>query len=257
MGGGDARKKAIIFEGEEISYREFDAQIKTNACMLKDGLSVKQGNRIAYLGQNYPQILVMFFACARLDAIFIPLNWRLTPTEHLHMLQDSGSSILFVDSLYCEQSEILKAELPDCKFITVQQEQKAGWLVLPELLEQAQGDDLHPGVGLEATMVIIYTSGATGLSKGAMLTQKAIQYNAFNSTIMHDMTSEDLILAMLPLFHVSGLNIQTTVGFHAGATVLLHRVVNAEQTLKAIIEDKSTLTIILPAHMSVLDELPG
>ncbi len=249
-------KIAIRFEDEEITYSEFDALVKTNASMLKNKLGVKQGDRIAYLGQNRPQILIMFFACARLGAIFIPLNWRMAPAEHLHMLNDSGASIICVDDPYCDQCEDLKTGLPDCKFIAVQQEHEADWLLLPELLEHAQGDDHYPDIGLEAPMVIIYTSGTTGFPKGTVLTQEAIQYNAFNSTIMHDMSSEDLILTMLPLFHVGGLNIQTTAAFHAGATVLLHKIFNAEQVLQAIIHDKSTLTIILPAHMPLLDALP-
>ncbi|MEE9158454.1 MAG: AMP-binding protein [Gammaproteobacteria bacterium] len=113
-------KIAIRFEGQEISYPKFNDRIKASARMLKNGLDVKPGDRVACLGQNHPQVLALVFAYARLGAIFVPLNWRLAPKEHLHMLKDSGAGILFVDEPYREQCEELKNELPDCQFIAVQ-----------------------------------------------------------------------------------------------------------------------------------------
>jgi fatty-acyl-CoA synthase len=249
-------KIAICFEGKDISYPEFNDQIKANARMLKNKLGIKPGDRVAYLGQNDPQILILVFACARLGAIFVPLNWRLAAQEHLHMLKDSGARLLFVDEMYREQCEDLKNDLPDCKFIAVQGDEKPGWLMLADCKENEVGDDHYPDIGLDKPLLIVYTSGTTGKPKGAVLSQEAIEYNAFNSTVMHDMTSNDFILTFLPLFHVGGLNNQTTAGFHAGATVILHRVFEPEQVLHSIVHEKSTLTIILPAHMPLLRALP-
>lgn len=251
-----AEKIAIRFAGQGTSYAEFNRQIKACARMLKNGLGVEPGDRIAYLGQNHPRILVLLFACARLGAIFVPLNWRLTPTEHLYVLKDSGARILLVDDPYREQCEELKTALPGCQFVAVQGKAGAGWLALGDLLQAAAGDDHYPDIGLDRPLLLIYTSGTTGFPKGAVLTQEAIQYNAINSIIMQDMTSADRILTFLPLFHVGGLNIQTTAGFYAGATIILHPVFAAEQVLNSIVHEKATLTIILPAHMPVLLELP-
>ena len=249
-------KTAIRFEGREISYREFNAEIKANARLLKHQLGIKTGDRIAYLGQNDPKMLVFVFSCARLGAIFVPLNWRLAPVEHQHMLADSGASLFFVDEPYVEQCEALKSDLANCQFIAVQGETKSDWPTLPALPRQEEGDDEYPGIGPGAPMLIVYTSGTTGFPKGAVLTQEAIQYNALNSTVMHDLTSEDVILTLLPLFHVGGLNNQTTAGFHAGATVILHRVFDPAAALRSIVDEKSTMTIILPAHMPALRGLP-
>ena len=76
------QKTAIRFEGQEISYPEFNDQISASARALRNELGVRPGERVAYLGQNDPRILVLFFACARLGAILVPLNWRLAPQEH-------------------------------------------------------------------------------------------------------------------------------------------------------------------------------
>jgi len=250
-------KTAIRFEGEDLSYREFDARIKAFARMLKNELDVKPGDRVAWLGQNDPRTLILLFSCARLGAILIPLNWRLAAKEHQFMLSNSGAGVLFVDKPYREQCEALRTELTDCKFVSVHDGAQSGWLNLAEMVERAGGDDCYPDIGLEYPVLIIYTSGTTGFPKGAVLTQEAVQYNAFNSTVVHDMRSEDLILTFLPLFHVGGLNVQTTPGFHAGATVILHRTFDPELVLDAIVREKPTLMILVPAQMAPLQATPA
>ena len=170
-----AEKTAIRFEGEAISYPEFNRQIKASAQVLKNGLGIQPGDRIAYLGQNHPRILVLLFACARLGATFVPLNWRLTANEHLYVLHDSGAKTLLVDNPYREQCEGLKTALPDCQFVSVQGDQSPGWLTWADLLKAAAGDDHYPDIGLDQALLIIYTSGTTGFPKGAVLSQEAIQ----------------------------------------------------------------------------------
>jgi fatty-acyl-CoA synthase len=250
-------KIALHFEGEDISYRDFDARIKANARALTNELGVEAGDRVAYLGQNHPQSLVLFFACARLGAIFVPLNWRLAPPEHRHILKDSGARALIVDEPYREQCEPLSAELENCTFIALHGDAGGGWLLLPDLIENGKGDVPPPHAGGESPLLLIYTSGTTGFPKGAVLTHDSVQYNAYNSIVMHDMTSHDVVLTVLPLFHVGGLNNQTTPAFYAGATVILHRVFNPARMLDDLLRKKPTLTIILPAHMQPLRELPG
>jgi fatty-acyl-CoA synthase len=249
-------KIALRFEDDAITYLDFNQQIKRNARMLKHTLGVQPGDRVAYLGQNHPQVLMLVFACARLGAIFMPLNWRLAPQEHLHMLKDSAAETLFIDELYYEQCKELQQELPDCRFVTVQDSGDSGWDELFDLLQRAEGDDCYPDIGMQSPLLLIYTSGTTGKPKGAVLSQEAVQYNAFNSIILHDMNSEDTILTFLPLFHVGGLTNQTVTAFYAGATVILHRVFNPALVRDSIMQEKPTLTIVLPAHMPALRALP-
>ena len=248
---------AIRFEGQDIRYPEFDAEIRACARMLRNELAIKPGDRVAYLGQNHPRIFALLFACARLGAMFVPLNFRFAPREHLYMLKDSGASLLIVDDPYREPCESLRGELPDCRFIAAAGASSPDWPLLADLLASAAGDDAWPDIHLDRPVLIVYTSGTTGFPKGAVLTQEAIHCNALNSLLMHGMTSADRILTVLPLFHVGGLNNQSTPGFYVGATVLLHARFDPGQILHAVVEEKATLTIILPAHMPPLRALPG
>ena len=90
------------------------------------------------------------------------------------------------------------------------------------LLEGASGDGRNPHVDTSSPLLIVYTSGTTGRPKGAVLRQEALVWNAVMSQHMHDMTAQDHVLTVLPMFHVGGLNIQTTPALQLGATVTLH-----------------------------------
>jgi fatty-acyl-CoA synthase len=125
-------------------------------------------------------------------------------------------------------------------------EGRSAWSDLAELLEGAA--PLEPGSGGELALpvLIVYTSGTTGRPKGAILTQEALFYNALNSIAALDMTSADHVLTVLPMFHVGGLNIQTTPAIHAGATITIARRFEPAETLSLIASRRPTLFLAVP-----------
>ena len=243
-------KTAIRFEGVDISYAGFDKQIGRVAAMLSVGLNVQRGDRIAFLGLNSPQMLAMMFACARIGAILVPLNWRLAPPEHDYILKNAGVKVLFCEDEFAEGAASIGDDLARCRIVSMTSE-------YGDLLEAAGEDVQDPTVGPDDPLLIVYTSGTTGRPKGAVLTQNAMTFNAVNSAAMHDMTSEDVVFTNLPMFHVGGLNIQTTPALHAGATVILHRRFEADATVQVINEEKPTLLILVPALMAAVLQHPG
>jgi fatty-acyl-CoA synthase len=106
-------------------------------------------------------------------------------------------------------------------------------------------------------LLIVYTSGTTGLPKGAVLTQQAVFCNGVMSHHMHAMTPDDHVLTVLPFFHVGGLNIQTTPALHLGATVTIHRRFDPGATLAAIASVRPTLTVLVPATIQALRQHPA
>ncbi len=110
---------------------------------------------------------------------------------------------------------------------------------------------------LSCPLLIVYTSGTTGRPKGAVLRQDALLWNGVMSQHMHGLTSEDHVLTVLPLFHVGGLNIQTTPALHLGATVTLHARFTPDATLAAITRDRPTLTVLVPATIQAVTEHPA
>lgn len=243
-------KTAIRFEGRDISYKAFDDRIRRVAGMLHHDLDVEHGDRIAFLGLNSPDMLVLMFACARIGALLVPLNWRLAPPEHLYILQNAGVKVLFCEDEFAEGTRSIDSDLADCRVVAMGD-------AFENLVAAAPGDTVDPAVGPDDPLLIVYTSGTTGRPKGAVLTQNAMLFNAINSIAMHDMTSSDIIFTNLPMFHVGGLNIQTTPALHAGATVIMHRRFDPDATVEVINTEKPTLMILVPALMAAIQQHPA
>ena len=239
-------KVALRFRDEAINYLELFNRIKQSAQVLKHSFGVSRGDRIALLSYNCPEYLILLFACARLGAMLVPLNWRLAVPEQLFILKDAGAKVLFVEEAFEDIIQPLSEELPTCSVVGLDFSPPAGGS-LDLLLSRANGDSDNPHVELDTPLLIVYTSGTTGHPKGAVLTQNALFYNALNSIHMHDMTSQDHILTVLPLFHVGGLNIQTTPALYCGATVTLHERFHPDAALQSIERDKPTMTVLVPA----------
>ncbi len=249
-------KTAILFAGEELSYLALSRRIRAYARMLAGGLGVRRGGRVAFLGYNSADFLALLFACARLGAMMVPLNWRLAPDEHAYMLGHSGASALFVEPELEAGVAGIRDRIGDCRVVRYGAADD-GWESFEALVAGADGPDRDASAGADDPVLIVYTSGTTGRPRGAVLTQRALLYNAVNSTAAHDLTSSDVVFTNLPMFHVGGLNIQTTPALHAGATVILHRRFEADATVAAIADHRPTLMILVPAMMRALIDHPA
>src|SRR6202011_3902398 len=192
-------KVALRFEGRSLSYAQFAARIVAAARALKSQLGVARGDRVAILAANHPDYLVLLYACARLGAMLVPLNWRLAVPEQVFILSDALVKALVVEKGFAAIVEPLKAALPDVHIVGLDFA-----LSFDDLLTAGSGDGCNPHVDLSSPLLIVYTSGTTGRPKGAVLRQEALVWNAVMSQHMHDMTADDHVLTVLPLFHVGG-----------------------------------------------------
>jgi len=231
---------AIRFEGAAISYAELARRVARVAAVLA-GLGVKRDDAVAWLGLNHPAVLVLLFACARLGAMLVPLNWRLAPPEHARVLADCPPRVLFAEPAFADHARRIEGALAATEI---------------SVLESAAGGPVEESGDEDSPLLLCYTSGSTGAPKGVVLTQRAILWNAVNSTHMHDLTSADRVLTTLPMFHVGGMNIQTTPALHAGASVTLHAKFDPAAALEAIERERITLAVLVPAQLSALMELP-
>lgn len=93
-------KTAIAFEGERLSYAAFADRIERAATALKQEVGVGRGDRVAILSLNRPDYLVLLYACARLGAMLVPLNWRLAVAEQLFILTDAGAKVLVLEQAF-------------------------------------------------------------------------------------------------------------------------------------------------------------
>ena len=226
-------KTALHFQGEDFSYSALWASTQRATRGLA-GLGIAKGDRIAFLGYNHPQMLVLLFAAARLGALLVPLNWRLTAHEHRAILADCGPRALFFEPEF----ESHAAGLPVETQVRLDAQ-------LPDSAPLIAGED-------DDELLIVYTSGTTAAPKGAVLTQAALLWNGFNSIHAHDLGQGDHVLSPLPMFHVGGLNNQTLPALLAGATVTLHRRFEPGLWLADVAGRRPTLSLLVPATLQAV-----
>jgi fatty-acyl-CoA synthase len=246
-------KVAIHYAGRSLSYLALAERIAAAARALKSVLGVGRGDRVAILSANHPDYLVLLYACARLGALLVPLNWRLAVPEQLFILADASPKLLLLQDSFADLVPALSEQQPDIRILRLAEN---GPDTFEMLLKAGQGEDRNPHVDLTSPLLLVYTSGTTGRPKGAVLRQEALFWNAVMSQHMHDLTAGDHVLTVLPLFHVGGLNILTTPALQIGASVTLHARFAPEATLDAFGAERPTLVVLVPATIQALIEHP-
>ncbi|HEY0877444.1 MAG TPA: long-chain fatty acid--CoA ligase [Zeimonas sp.] len=244
-------KTAIRFPERNLTYATFAADIERLASALHAS-GVERGACVAFLGYNRPETLTALFACARLGALFMPLNWRLAGPEHRQLLADCPPTVLLVEPRFVEQIDAFRDELGGVTLVAFGAP-PPGWIAFDDLMRRGTLPlPPDPRVGPDTPLLICYTSGTTGKAKGALLTQDALGWNAANSADLHELTADDRILTTLPLFHVGGLNNQTTPALSRGCTVVLHPRFDVDATFDAIESERITLTVLVPAQIEAM-----
>ena len=244
-------KPALRFGGSTLSYQDFAARIAATARALKSQLGIGRGDRVAILSANHPDFLVLLYACARLGAMLVPLNWRLALPEQVFILTDASVKAFVVEEAFAAVLPPLLRALPQTRVIGLDHK-PAGGMSFDDLLAAGSGEGRNPHVDISCPLLVVYTSGTTGRPKGAVLRQEALFWNGVMSQHMHDMTAQDHVLTVLPFFHVGGLNIQTTPALQLGATVTIHARFAPDAALAALAAERPTLTVLVPATIQAL-----
>src|SRR3954451_10147347 len=170
-------KAALIFDGETLSYRAFYDRIERAAHALKAEFGVGRGDRVAILSLNRPDYLVLLYACARLGAMLVPLNWRLAGGEQMFILSDARVKVLLLEQAFAGILPALEAALPDARAVGLDFTPPARGYAFDAVLAQDKGDGRNPHVDLSCPLLIVYTSGTTGRPNLAVLRQEALLWN--------------------------------------------------------------------------------
>lgn len=248
-------RRAITFEGTTITYGELQARIDRTATVLREG-GVRSGDRVGYLGVNHPAFIETMFATARLGAIFVPLNFRLTGPELVFIIEDAGCHTMVADSQHQEVLDSVRGDVNVRRWLGVEAAPH-GWddqLALRDAADPVA--DVEP-VDSDAVAVIMYTSGTTGLPKGAMLTHGNFWWNNANASCTLDMLESDVTLVFAPLFHIGGLNVTTLQTMLRGGEVVLHRNFDPNLALEDIPKYGVSTIFGVPAMFLFISQMPG
>ncbi len=233
-------KAAIVYYGNEISYSRLRADTEALAGYLQKDLGVEKGDRVLLYMQNSPQFIVAYHAILRADAVVVPVNPMLVTNEIEHYIEDSGARTAIVGQELHERiaplvsenglSQIISAtysdylkESPDFPVPDVVSE-PAKELDRAMLWSEAIGAGRTPGpitTGAEDLACLPYTSGTTGRPKGCMHTHRNLQATLVTAGLWVNMTPEAVVLATLPMFHVTGMQHSMGAPIYYGGTMIL------------------------------------
>jgi fatty-acyl-CoA synthase len=243
---------AIRFQGQTITYARFEQRVAHLAGYLRDDCGVREGDRVAYLGANAPEILDLLFACARLAAIFVPLNSRLAPPQLRVMIENAAPRCLFAGPGFEDLAHAAwtGSSAEPLRFFG------PGGLSVDDLIGASGTVDCNPNRDQHVPVLIAYTSGTTGTPKGAVFTQDALTFSAINSNNVWNMRGNDHVLTFLPMFHVGGLLIFSLPAIHIGAQVTIQKGFDPDAVLDEIAQNRVTLMLAPPQFSRALTDHP-
>ncbi|TLS38273.1 acyl-CoA synthetase [Pseudalkalibacillus caeni] len=221
--------------GERWTFQEMNSRANKLAVYLQS-IGVSKGDRVALLSPNDVSYFDLFFACGKLGAIFVPMNWRLAGEELEYILSDCEPRVLFyhkeVRNIIMGLKRRSLVEVTGNEYKTIM---KIGFQNYEE-----------QWVGENDPVAILYTGGTTGKPKGVVLTHQNIFYNMINTITSWSLTSSDATLTYLPMFHTGGLNALSMPVLHVGGKVIIGRKFNPEEAIQRINNEKCTVILLVP-----------
>ena len=205
---------------KELTYSELEIRSNKLAEWLQKN-GVGKGDRVAILSHNCAEFFELEFACAKIGAIELPLNWRLTKPELEYILNDSTPTVLIYDSAFLDISLELQK---DCQIKgSLQIDNEDPLSQYESALRESNGNYEEVPTTHDDLIMIMYTSGTTGHPKGAMINHRMQLYNCINLASPAFVSAETVQLVVLPLFHTGGMNCYANPVLHAGGELILIR----------------------------------
>jgi fatty-acyl-CoA synthase len=247
---------AVIIDDKRFTYAELNRRVNRLANTLA-GLGVREGDRAAILSFNSNEYIEFALALAKLGAIIVPLNFRLTPPELEYILNDSGAKVMLFGPEFSGVCEELRGRVGVEHYIALGGEAAAvGAPAYEELLERAS--DAEPPLaqtGIDTPLIVMYTSGTTGRPKGAILTHGNTLFASLNA-IQHG-NSAGPILICIPMFHVAGLSSQALPAIYRGQPIVFQRFFDPERALQIIERERVSAMLVVPAVLLFMSQVSG
>jgi fatty-acyl-CoA synthase len=200
---------------------------------------LERGSRVSTLSCNSAEHVAIFFGCAKAGAILHPISWRLAPAEVAYQLDDADPAVFLVQE---GLEELADAALLLAESSPVRE--------LPEPGEPSAPEDDDP-------LLLVYTSGTTGKPKGALLTHANCFWTNLSFDLATGISGHDVVLGVLPQFHVGGWNVQSLLAWWKGARVVLERGFDPSRALELIESERVTTMMGVPANYLLMAEAPG
>ncbi|WP_174496892.1 class I adenylate-forming enzyme family protein [Salirhabdus euzebyi] len=206
---------------------------------------VKKGDRVALLSPNHISYFDFLFACIKIGAIFVPLNWRLSKDEMDYVLSDANPKIIGIHQYFNKKFSWIEE---DYYVLNIEDNHYVN-----DLINISQAFIPEESLNESDPLAMIYTGGTTGKPKGAVLSHRSILWNALNTIVSWNLTDEEATITTLPMFHTGGLNALIVPVLLAGGKVIVTDDFEPKKAVEDLIKHKCTIVLFVPTmyHMII------
>jgi acyl-CoA synthetase (AMP-forming)/AMP-acid ligase II len=245
--------KAALLEGEQhFTYAQVLARVRALAARLSER-GIGPGDRVALLFPNCMEFCLAYFAVLTLGAVVVPLNNRLAPKEFQYILNDSGAGTLILGYQFWETYQAFKdgLEFVD-KVVYAGEKAIQGVDFFEDLSAPGPEPSSQADLNGDSLACIMYTSGTTGLPKGAIMSHNNFFVNARNCGAHLGYREDDVTLIVVPLFHVTGLNSQLVAFFYTGGTCAIMRAYKTAEMMELAQRYRVTVMFNVPTMYNLM-----
>ena len=252
-----AEREALVYAGRRWTYEAWNARVNRTAHALA-GLGVRPYDRVALFLPANEATATLYFACQKLGAVAVPVNFRLAPGEVAHILRDSGARVLAYGGALAGPALKALEEIRGLGEVVVvepvDEPPPAGHHDFETLAETGPGHEpvITADVGPEMLSALVYTSGTTGLAKGVMHTHANDVAIAMNCALEYQLGSEERALHIAPLYHVGGMQAFFIPHLLVGGTNLIERRYEPRRALQEIQDEKVTTLYAVPPQIQAM-----
>jgi len=237
--------------GEELTYRDFFDNAERLAKVLV-AIGVAPGDRVAVQAPKTMAMLELYVATVLAGGVFLPLNTAYTASEITYFLTDAEPRVFVCDPAREDALSLVAKEAGVAKVLTIDADESGS---LVDLRDVAVPGFKAVARGPNDLAAILYTSGTTGRSKGAMLTHQALASNAETLKEVWRFSAEDVLIHALPIFHTHGLFVATNITLMAGSSCIFMSKFDAGDVLGYM--PKATVLMGVPTFYVRLIEAEG
>ncbi|WP_430787765.1 fatty acid--CoA ligase family protein [Virgibacillus flavescens] len=254
-------KPAYVFEGKSTTYKELDGAITKFASRLRD-LGYEKGDHIALVVGNSPYYVIGLYGALRLGAVVIPINPLYTASEMTYILKNGDVKAVITMDILMEKFEAMAEQLSSVEhYISCESGKDISfdeYSILPKmksfskLVAEGSLNFDAPSLEEDEVAIILYTSGTTGNPKGAMLTHKNLFSNAKDVADYLTISSDDRVIAALPMFHVFCLTVALNAPLMNGGTILIVPSFSPQEVFRIAKEEIATVFAGVPTMYNYL-----
>lgn len=249
-------RTAFVYEDQQITYQELEVRTTHLAGWIQES-GIQIGDKVGIISKNNLEFIEIVFGIALSGAVIVPLNFRLAPKEYVYIINNSDTKILFIEEEYQDMIQSIRNELPKVeKVVVIGKNHTEDMIEYNDIyISDVTYKPIDDEVSDDDDCMICYTSGTTGLPKGAVLSHKNLISNAISTIVEMKLSKAMKQLTITPLFHIAAMQHILLASLVQGTTYI-HREFEPMKVLHDIQDYKLENLFMIPSIWIVLLEIP-